>query len=58
MSIYYAILEEAVKAEGLKKILGQLLMAARIISKDTAGQIVCHINSGSVTKVIQQVEVK
>ncbi len=58
MSQYKAVIEEAVKIEGVKKILTEVYRAAGITFKDTVGQVVSHINNGGVTDVYQNVKVK
>jgi hypothetical protein len=57
-----AVNEIALKAMlrdvGLKKLLAVILKMAGVIEEDSAGQIVAHINSGGVTKVYKNIEVK
>uniref|UniRef100_A0A6M3LNS2 Uncharacterized protein n=1 Tax=viral metagenome TaxID=1070528 RepID=A0A6M3LNS2_9ZZZZ len=49
MSAYRQVFEEAVKLVGFRKVLAELLLAAKIIDPSTVGQFTAHINSGGVT---------
>lgn len=51
ISIYWQFLETGVEKIGFKKLLAELLLSAKIIDKDTIGQLVVHLNNGGVTDV-------
>jgi len=49
MSQYRQTFEEAIKLLGFKKVLADLLLAAKLIGPDTVGQFTANLNSGGVT---------
>lgn len=58
MSHYKDIIFEAVRIEGAKRILKEVLCAANVIDKDTVGQVVIHVNNGGITDVYRNIKVK
>jgi hypothetical protein len=58
MSSYAPALKEALKALGLKKVIGEVLTIHGAIDEKTAGQIVAHINAGGITKIVKTAEVQ
>jgi hypothetical protein len=49
MSAYKTVFEEAIKLLGFKKVLAELLSAAKIVDTNTVGQFTANLNSGGVT---------
>ena len=49
MSVYKQTFEEAIKLLGFKKVLGELLVAAKLVEPNTVGQLTANLNSGGVT---------
>lgn len=58
MSSYRPAIDEAIKALGLKKVLAEVYNSAKVVDEKTSGQIICHINQGGVSKVVQVAEIK
>jgi hypothetical protein len=57
MSAYQLALKEALKAMGLKKVIGELLTLHGSIDDKTAGQVVVNVNAGGVTKIVKTAEI-
>lgn len=57
MSSYQTALKEALKAMGLKKVMAEVLTLHGAIDEKTAGQIVAHVNSGGITKIVKTAEI-
>ncbi|HHT9146686.1 MAG TPA: hypothetical protein ACFYD4_13605 [Candidatus Wunengus sp. YC61] len=51
MSEYVGLFEDAIKELGLKKALTELLYAGKVIDKSSVGQVVAHMNRGSITAI-------
>lgn len=45
------LFEDAIKELGLKKALTELLYAGKVIDKSSVGQVVAHMNRGSITAI-------
>jgi len=58
MSAYKLVFLEAITVLGLKKALSELLTAGAIVDERTVGQVICHINSGGIIKIVLTAEVK
>ena len=51
LSIYWQAVKMGVEEIGLKKLLAELLLSAKVIDKNTVGQLVVHLNNGGVTDI-------
>ena len=58
MSSYATALKEALKAMGLKKVLGETLVIHGAVDDKTCGQVTLHLNAGGVTKVVKTAEIQ
>lgn len=57
MSSYRNAISEAVKALGLKRVIYEALQVANEIDDKGACQILVHVNSGGISKLVKTSEI-